>query len=327
MIQVPDFGDRFYVFALYDERTDEIAQIGKQYGTKPGFYMIVGLNWKGEVPAGITAVVRSSTGLVFFVPRIFKDATEADTKAVQPVLNQIMMYPLSEFDGKMKTTDWSKLPHFPLPKEKPTQSKSRWVNPATYYDELPVVMNEVPPLPGEEALYAWIRSVLAAAAKDPATKQVLVELFIATDRELVGPLFNFKYNGRPIGNGWTAPGNSSQWGTDYLNRTAISVAIMYENTPEETQYQTAQTDSEGQQLDGELQYTVTFPKGKLPPVKGFWSLTLYNDEKFFHANELNHFSLGTKNKDLQFGADGSLTLYVGAKSPGQDEEFQLASRA
>ena len=34
----------------------------------------------------------------------------------------------------------------------------------------------------------------------------------------------------------------------------------------------------------------------MPPVKGFWSLTLYNEEKFFFANPLNRFSLGTKNK-------------------------------
>ena len=54
VFQVPDFGDRFWVYALYDTRTDEIAGIGKQYGTKPGFYMIVGRNWKGEAPAGIT---------------------------------------------------------------------------------------------------------------------------------------------------------------------------------------------------------------------------------------------------------------------------------
>ena len=115
-------------------------------------------------------------------------------------------------------------------------------------------------------------------------------------------------------------GNASQWGTDYLNRTAISKSSMYQNTPEETQYQFKVADSQGQQLDGAYQYTVTFPKGKLPPVKEFWSLTLYNAESFFQANELNCFSLGTKNKDLQFGADGSLTLYLGEKSPGKDKE-------
>ena len=48
MIQVPDFGNRFWVYALYDGRTDEFAQIGKQYDTKPGFYLMVGPNWKGK---------------------------------------------------------------------------------------------------------------------------------------------------------------------------------------------------------------------------------------------------------------------------------------
>ena len=115
VVQVPDFGDRFYVYALYDQRTDEIARIGKQYGTKPGFYLIVGSNWKGSVPHGISAVIRSSTDLVFFVPRVFKEDTVEDTKAVQPLISQVMMYPLSKFDGTTKTTDYSKLRHFPMP--------------------------------------------------------------------------------------------------------------------------------------------------------------------------------------------------------------------
>ena len=62
------------------------------------------------------------------------------------------------------------------------------------------------------------------------------------------------------------------------------------------------------------------PKGQLPPVKGFWSLTLYNAERFFHPNPLKRYSLGTKDKTLKNNADGSLTLYAGAKSPGKDKE-------
>ena len=92
--------------------------------------MIVGPNWKGEVPEGINAVVRSSTDLVFFVPRIFKDATPEDTAAVQPLISQVMMYPLSKFDGKMKTTDWSKLPHFPVPpRNECAKGETSWVKP------------------------------------------------------------------------------------------------------------------------------------------------------------------------------------------------------
>jgi hypothetical protein len=71
---------------------------------------------------------------------------------------------------------------------------------------------------------------------------------------------------------------------------------------------------------GSNNYEITFAPGKEPPVNGSWSLTLYNDEHLFRANELKRFSLGTKNKNLMKNPDGSLTLYAGAKSPGKDKE-------
>lgn len=319
VVQVPDFGDRFFVYGMYDQRTDEIGRIGKQYGTKPGFYMIVGPNWKGELPKGITAVIRSSTDLVFFVPRIFKDSTPEDTVAIQAVINQVLMYPLGQFDGTMKTRDYSKSPQFPAPEAttNAAQGETRWVKPDTYFDDLAVVMNQVPPLPGEEALYGWIKSVWEAAGKNPQVRKTLVDSFAGADAELVKPLLQFQYAGKSMGNGWNSALNAADWGTDYLTRTSISKSAMYANTQAETQYQMREFDSEGQPLDGNNQYTITFAKGQVPPVKGFWSLTLYNEDKFFVANELNRFSLGTKNKSLKYTSDGSLTLYLGAKSPGK----------
>ena len=85
--------------------------------------MIVGPNWKGAVPEGITAAIRSSTDLVFVVPRVFKAATPEDTAAVQPLIDQIVMYPLSQFDGKMKTKDYVKSPHIPAPPPAPDAPK------------------------------------------------------------------------------------------------------------------------------------------------------------------------------------------------------------
>jgi len=266
VFQVPDFGDRFWVYALYDARTDEFAQIGKAYGTKPGFYLMVGPGWHAQTPAGITAVVRSSTELAFAAPRVFRDDTLEDLQAVQAVLNQINFYPLSEFDGTMKTKDWSKIPDFPAPKSS-GDGEAKWVDPMTFFEQLPEVMKLVPPMPGEETLY-----------------------------------------------------NCAKWGTDYLNRTATAKSNMYENVPSETKYVYTDYDSAGKPLHGRHRYTITFPKGQLPPVKGFWSLTLYNEHHFFHPNPLNRYSLGTKSKSLQPNADGSLTLYVGAKSPGNARE-------
>jgi hypothetical protein len=319
VFQVPDFGERFWVYAHYDARTDQFSEIGKAYGTKPGFYLMVGPNWTGETPAGITAVVRSSTALAFVIPRIFVDDSAEDQKAVQPLLSQVVYYPLSEFDGKMKTKDWSKLPHFPAPQSK-GKGETSWVNPETFFDELPAVMKQVPPLPGEEALYKWIGSVLEAGAKDPKIMQTLKETAVEVERTMIQPFLQWRYNGRAAGNGWNSPVNNAQWGTDYDNRTGTAKSNMYDNRPNETKYIYRDDDSQGQQLDGHNSYTVTFPKGQVPPVKGFWSLTLYNDVHFFNPNPLKRYSLGTKNKNLKYNADGSLTLYAGAKSPGADKE-------
>jgi hypothetical protein len=37
VFQVPDFGDRFWVYGLYDARTDEFAEIGKHTAPSPAF--------------------------------------------------------------------------------------------------------------------------------------------------------------------------------------------------------------------------------------------------------------------------------------------------
>ncbi len=82
------------------------------------------------------------------------------------VLNQINFYPLSEFDGKMKTKDWSKAQRFPATAE------ARFVEPDTFFDQLPEIIKAVPALPGEESLYRLMNSVMDAANKDPQIKKL-----------------------------------------------------------------------------------------------------------------------------------------------------------
>jgi hypothetical protein len=324
VVQVPDYGDRFWTIPVYDARTDQIDELGQQYGTKPGFYMIVGPNWKGDTPSGISGVVRSSTAYATAMPRIFMNDTPEDHAAIQPALNQTLMYMLSQFDGKMKTKDWSKVPSFPVPKtkNKPEYSTTAppWVDPATFFDELPTVMKQVPPMPGEEALYNWISSVLDAAAKDPEVMKTLRETAFAADKELIAPMMRWRYNGQPAGNGWTSPANNGAFGTDYIHRTGAVKADPYDNKRNETMYFYTDTDTQSQQLVGKSSYAVTFLKDQLPPVKGFWSLTMYNPEHFFYPNALKRYALGTKNKSLKYNDDGRLTIYLGNKSPGKEKE-------
>jgi hypothetical protein len=46
----------------------------------------------------------------------------------------------------------------------------------------------------------------------------------------------------------------------------------------------------------------------------------YNNEHFFDPNAQKRYSLGTENKNLRKKPDGSLTPYVGARSPETDKE-------
>jgi hypothetical protein len=214
------------------------------------------------------------------MPRIFMSDTPEDHAAIQPALSQIQFYPLSQFDGNMKTKDWSKLPKMEKPgvPAKYSTTQPPWVDPASFFDQLPAVMQQVPPMPGEEALYKWIDSVLDAAAKDPAIMKTLQAAAFAADQELIAPMMQWRYNGQPAGNGWTSPANNGAFGTDYVHRAGAVKADPYDNKRNETMYFYTDNDTELRQLDGKSSYVVTFPKGQLPPVKGFWSLTMYNPE-------------------------------------------------
>lgn len=318
VVQVPDFGDRFWVYQMVDLRTDGFVQLGKMYATTPGFYLLVGPNWNGEVPKGITRVFRSSTNTGFMAPRVFQDDTPVDKKAIQSVLQQVMVYPLSKFDGTMQSTDWSKMKV--LPQEGGGDAETRFVFPEKFFDELPTILADAPPLPGEEARYAQVLAVVEAAKADPKLKAALIDGAKEADEKLVTPLFQFRNYGQQLPHHWSTISNEAAFGTDYYTRTAVAKSNILVNSPNETKYFYQDLDASGERLNGKASYTVTFAKGATPPVNGFWSLTLYNEHHFFSPNELKRYSLGTKSKTLRYNEDGSLTIYVQAASPGKEKE-------
>lgn len=319
--QVPNFGDRFWVYAMYDGRTDQFGQLGKPYNTKPGFYLLVGPKWNGRKPSGVTDIVRCPTALANVIPRIFQDDTPEDKSAIQSAVNQVVFYPLKDFTGKMKTIEWAKVPNIPAPSsDGGGGGETKWVVPEKFFDQLGGVLDAVDPQPGEQALYAQFRLLLDAASKDAELKKLLVATAVETEEKVIQPFFQWKYNGRPAGNGWNRSTNNAQFGIDYYNRTGTAKSNMFDNRPTETQYFYTDHDGAGGELSGSSSYEITFAKGQEPPVNGFWSLTLYNDKHLFHPNDSKRYSLGTKNKNLRRNADGSLTLYAGAKSPGADKE-------
>jgi hypothetical protein len=313
VIQVPDLGDRFWVYQIVDMRTDSFATLGKMYGTTPGFYLLVGPNWEGSVPTGIAQVFRASTSSGFAGPRVFLDDTAEDRKAIQGVLRQIMMYPLSEYDGTMKSKDWGALPKW-QPTPGGQAAETQWVFPEKFFDELPTVLADAAALPGEEARYAQVLAVVDAAKRDPKLKAAMVLAAVEADAQLVKPLFEFRNFGLQLPGHWSTIANGAAFGADYLTRTAVAKSNILVNAPMQAKYFYQDLDAGAARLNGANRYTMTFAKDQTPPVNGFWSLTLYNEHHFFAPNDLNRYSLGTKNKTLKYNPDGSLTFFVQADS-------------
>jgi hypothetical protein len=183
-------------------------------------------------------------------------------------------------------------------------------------------MAEVPARPGEEAWYEWLGSVLRAADGDAGIADVLRAAAVDADATLVNELFQFRNIGLPLPGHWSTQTNGARFGTDYLSRTSMARANIFVNQPEETTYFYQDLDEHGDRLHGDRSYAITFPAGALPPVQGFWSLTLYNEHHFFHPNELARYSLGTKNKTLHYAADGSLTLTASAAAPQNEADHR-----
>ena len=93
------------------------------------------------------------------------------------------------------------------------------------------------------------------------------------------------------------------------------------NLPDDAVYPTALFDGKGEKLNGASPYTKTFAKGQMPPVDGFWSITMYmvDDGWWFTPNPLNKFTVSGREK-FKTNPDGSTTLYFQTVSPGKDKE-------
>lgn len=101
------------------------------------------------------------------------------------------------------------------------------------------------------------------------------------------------------------------------------MAGIYGNDAVEALYPIAYNDSQGEKLDASKhRYTITFPKGQLPPVNAFWSVTMYDGKtQLLVANPVDHYLINSPMlPHLKKNPDGSLTLYVQKDSPGKAKE-------
>jgi len=114
------------------------------------------------------------------------------------------------------------------------------------------------------------------------------------------------------------PTDLGLYGTKYELRALVTAIGLGANRPQDAIYP-AYVGLSGQKLTGADKYVLHFDKGMLPPVDGFWSLTMYDKDYFFVDNPLNRYTLSQRNK-LKFNGDGSVDLYIQKENPGKSKE-------
>jgi len=127
-------------------------------------------------------------------------------------------------------------------------------------------------------------------------------------------------------NGWqigSAAGSREFYNGNWALRAAAAKLGIYGNSQAEAVYPFTRQDANGVALDGSKHaYQVTFPSGQLPPVRAFWSITMYDGgTQFLIDNPINRYLINSPMlPDMKKNADGSLTLYIQKDSPGKDKE-------
>ena len=335
ILSVPEMGDRYYTFELGSMTSDNFGYVGKRTtGSKAGHYAIVGPDWKGKLPEGVISVAPSAgykllgdTGLPYVVSptnTVFVFGRTAvhgpkDVAAVNSLQDQYKLTPLSLFG-----TPNAKLPPADHNVTKPFDRKT---DPLADWKTINREMTANPPLKQHAALVEQFKTIgigpgMDVTKMDAATKKGL-ERAAKDGLALLKRIGQQGGGGKEV-NGFFYPpktmGSAGYFG-DLTTRAAIQCLLgIISNDPEEAIYINTHNDAEGNKLTGASNYTMHFAPGKLPDVKEFWSLTMYDLTNNLVKNPIDRYNIGSLVGGFTKAKDDSLTLYIQKDSPGKDKE-------
>ena len=320
VVSVPDMKDRYFLLPFLNGWT-EVFQVPGSRTTGPGAqtYLVTGPGWSGKVPDGMVQL-KSSTSIVWMLGRIYCTGTPEDYAAVHALQDQFKLFPLSAL-GKDYTPPAGKVdPSIDM--KTSVRDQVNALSAADYFTLLAELMKRNPPAAKDAPALERFEQVgvvpgksFEAKAMDTRWAKRLPQL--SYDRIML----HFKHSDGDIQdiNGWGYTTKTGTYGTDYLQRALITAIGLGANRPQDAVYPTSLKDKDGREYSGANKYELRFAPGELPPVKGFWSLTMYDAAMFFVANPINRYSMSMRT-DPKLEADGSLVIYIQNESPGPDRQ-------
>jgi hypothetical protein len=320
VVSAPDTGGRYYLLPMLDMWTDVFASPGwRTTGTQAANYLITPPAWSGTVPAGMTRI-SAPTPYVWIIGRTKTDGPP-DYDAVHQIQAGFKVATLSDwgkspkpFEVKIDTSVDMKTP----PKiQVDTMPAGKFFAYAAellkthrpHLTDEPIIaqMKRIGIEPGQtfeiEKVTPAVRAALEAS---PEAAQHLMQWKVPTLAR--------------VANHWSMNTDTmGVYGNYYVKRAIVAQLGLGANLPEDAIYPMNLGDETGRPLDGANKYTIHFDKGATPPVKAFWSVTLYDADGYQVANRLNRFAVSSW-MPFKNNADGSLDLYVQNENPGKDKE-------
>lgn len=310
---------RYFVLALYDAWTNNFANPGFRESPLDGETIgLVGPDWpEGATVSGADRVVRAPTSLVWLIGRVLAESA-AGAGAALTLQGQI------ELDLP-PGTDRGRLPlgvaHWVGPPEDcmaamAARPDERAEIAARFFTQLCRGLADQAIAPADTGMAAWFgRAGLTPSAQfdfsqlDEPLRAGLIQGFCDGANWLLAGSRSRR------GKAWSAHWGLGRYGCDYGVRALTAYKGLGALAAEEAVYAMSDFDAEGKALDGRHAYQLRFPLGEEPPVDGFWSVTLYDADRFLYPNPLGRHSLGDRSTQLVRSADGSLRLLIGREAP------------
>lgn len=318
VLSVPDTSGRYYLMPMLDAWTNVFASPGKRTtGTKRGVFAIVGPNWQGQLPKGVKEI-RSPTDMAWLIGRIQTNGKQ-DYANVHRLQDQFRLVPLSAWRKGSRTAVQPVPRAAMIDTETPPAEQVAAMDAQAFFTRLAALLPANPPAADDAAMVEKMQRMGIKVGQPFKTTVLEPSTARAVQEGASAALTMIKANGRKsaAGNmGWRVQRDIGVYGTDYGRRAVVAMFGLGANLPEDAIYPTARADAMGRPFDGGSRYVLHFDKSQLPPVKAFWSLTMYNEKQAFVGNSMQRYAIGSRDR-LRYNRDGSLDIYIQYERPDE----------
>ena len=332
--------ERYYLMPILNAHGDVIKSIGSRTtGQSEMNIALVGPKFDGDIDDDLM-VIKSTTNLNWLLGRVAVKNNEDGKVEIANFQSKLIARPLSERNNENYKQPQGIINPDYLGKVPMDEVDNKDIT--SYLNEVMTLMLNNPGYITDEPLLKKLKTI----GFEPGGNFQLDQFNSQTQEmvkkvpAIVQGLFS-KMTANPpsenLQNGWNViTSGLGEYGTEYFLRAYVTKIGYGANQSVDAIYPNSAVDSDGNNYNGSNKYILHFEADHMPPVNGFWSLTMYDKKGFLVDNSIDRYNLGGM-KDLTYNEDGSLDIYIQTEkpekfssnwlpSPQAGEEFELTFR-